>query len=184
MAGGCGKGRGSGRSNKGRGNKNNWNRKSKNSSENNKVKKKHLLDCIYSVGTASQTSKYETIMEYLINHIKKTYKWGGDIAQALTTKIDYNFNQDVPTEGTVDKTISDSNLIAKSKESLKLIYKQEIKRYVDRKLEYSTNKIKAYIFLINQCNKAMVAKIKQYTNFASTILRVLPLFNIAKKPFL
>ena len=122
------------------------------------------------VGTASQTSKYEVITEFLINHIKKTYRWGGDIAHALTSKTDYNFNRDVPTEGTVDPSITDSTLQAKAKESLKLVYKQEIKRYVDRKLDYQNNKIKAYGFLIDQCNKAMVAKIKQCTNFNSTIL--------------
>ena len=74
MAGGCGKGRGSGRSSKGRGNGNTWNKKNKNTNKNNKSKKKTLANCIYSVGTASQTSDYEIIMELLINHIKKNYK--------------------------------------------------------------------------------------------------------------
>ena len=54
----------------------------KNSNENNKFKKKFLVNCIYSVGSASQTSDYEIITEFLINHIKKNYKWGGDIAFA------------------------------------------------------------------------------------------------------
>ena len=146
MVGGHGKRKRSGRSSKERVNGNQRSKKSKNSPENNKVKKKHLSDCIYSVRTASQTSEYETIMEYLINHIKKTYKQGGDIVHALTNKMDYNFNQDVPTEGTVDALITDTNLRTKAQESPKLIYEQEIKSYVDRKLEYSTNKIKAYRF--------------------------------------
>ena len=85
-------------------------------------------------------------------------------------RMDYDFNRDVPTEGTVDPSVTNSTLQAKAKESLKLVYKQEIKRHVNRKLDYLTNKIKAYGFLIEQCNKAMVAKIKQHTNFTSTIL--------------
>ena len=91
MAGGHGKRRGSGRSNKGQGNRNQPNQ-NKNSNENNKLKKKSLANCIYSARTASQTSDYKIITEFLINHIKKNYKWGGDIAFALSNKIDYDFN--------------------------------------------------------------------------------------------
>ena len=43
MAGGCGKGRGSGRSSKGRGNRNQRNKKSKNLSENNKSRRSIYL---------------------------------------------------------------------------------------------------------------------------------------------
>ena len=165
MAGGHGKGKRSGRSNNGRGNGgNNKNNGNKRNNENNKSKKKSLLDHIYSVETASQTSDYELITKFLINHIKKTYKWGADIAHTLTTKTEYDFSRDVPTEGTVDPSITNNTLRDKAKESLKLVYKQEIKRYVDRKLDYTTNKIKAYGFLIDQSNKAMIAKIKQRTN--------------------
>ena len=38
--------------------------KNKNSNENNKLKKKSLADCIYTVGTASQTSDYKVITEF------------------------------------------------------------------------------------------------------------------------
>ena len=48
---------------------------------------------------------------------------GGDIAHALTTRKDFNFNKEVPTEGSVDASITDAGQIAKSKEGLKLIYK-------------------------------------------------------------
>ena len=150
MAGGCGKGKGSGKSNKSKENSgNNKNNGNKRNNNNNKSKKKSLLGHIYSVGTTSQTSDYELITKFLINHIKKTYKQGADIAHALTTKTEYDFSRDVPTEGTVDASITGNTLRDKAKESLKLVYEQEIKRYVDRKLDYITNKVKAYRFLIN-----------------------------------
>ena len=145
MTGGCGKGKGSGRSNKGGGNGNNKNRKNKNNPDNNKAKKKTLADCIYSVGTESQTSDYEVITEHLINHIKKNYKWGGDIVHALISRMDYDFSRDVPTEGTVDPFITNSTLQAKAKESLKLVYEQEIKDTLTENLIISP-KIKAYGF--------------------------------------
>ena len=83
---------------------------------------------------ASQTSDYEIIIEFLINHIKKNYKWGGDIAHVLIARTDFNFNKEVPTEGSVDASITDAGQIAKAKESLKLIYEQEIKRYINKNL--------------------------------------------------
>ena len=74
----------------GKENGNQWNWKNKNSNEDNKLKKKFLADCVYLVGTASQTSDYKIITEFLINHIKKNYKWGGNIAYALSNKKDYD----------------------------------------------------------------------------------------------
>ena len=83
---------------------------------------------------------------------------------------DFDFIATVPVEGTVPATVTDPTERDKRKASLKLVYEQEIKRYVDRTIEYEANKIKAYSFLHDQCNKAMLAKIKQCTNFATTIL--------------
>ena len=147
MPGGQGNGRGSQRS--GRGRNNRRDRKNgngnKRSSENSKCRS--LSECIYSVGTSNQTSEYEVITAHLINHIKKTYKWGSDIEYALTNMTNFDFIAIVPVEGTVPTTVTDPTEQDKRKASLKLVYEQEIKRYIDRMLEYEANKIKAYSFL-------------------------------------
>ena len=112
MPGGRGNGKGSQRSGKGRNNRRDWKNGNgnKKSSENSKSTKRSLSECIYSVGTSNQTSEYEVITAHLINHIKKTYKWGGDIAHALTSKTDFNFSIHVPTEDTVDPSITNLTL--------------------------------------------------------------------------
>ena len=109
MPGGRGNGKGSQRSGRGRNNRRdrkngNGNKKS---SENSKSTKRSLSECIYSVGTSNQTSEYEVITTHLINHIKKTYKWGSDIEYALTTMTDFDFIATVPVEGTVPATVTD-----------------------------------------------------------------------------
>ena len=91
-------------------------------------------------------SEYEVITAHLINHIKKTYKWGSDIEYTLTTMTNVDFIAVVPVEGTIPDTVTDPTERDKRKASLKLVYEQEIKRYVDRTLEYEANKIKAYSF--------------------------------------
>ena len=109
MPGGQGNGRGSQRS--GRGRNNRRDRKNgngnKRSSENSKSTKRSLSECIYLVGISNQTSEYEVITAYLINHIKKTYKWGSNIEYVLTTMTNFDFIATVPVEGTVPTTVTD-----------------------------------------------------------------------------
>ena len=45
--------------------------------------KKSLADYNYYVGSAKQASDYEITTEFLINHIKKTFEFGSDIAAEL-----------------------------------------------------------------------------------------------------
>ena len=46
-------------------------------------KKKTLTDYTFYLGSAKQASDYEITVEYVINHIKKTYEFGNDIGTAL-----------------------------------------------------------------------------------------------------
>jgi hypothetical protein len=61
----------------GRGNRNN-NKDSKATS-----KKKTLEDDYFYVGSAKQASNYKSAADFIINHIKKEYKRGRDIAESL-----------------------------------------------------------------------------------------------------
>ena len=65
----------------GRGTGNNRSRKGNRSGNANKTKKT-LQEHIYHLGTASQASDYVTITDFILNHIKKTYVNGDDIADA------------------------------------------------------------------------------------------------------
>jgi len=48
-------------------------------------KKKSIEDYVYYVGSARQASDYEITTEFVINHIRKTYTDGENIATALET---------------------------------------------------------------------------------------------------
>ena len=76
-----GRGRGGRRSGRGNG------RSSRGGNVNNrrptKPTRKNVSDYIYHVGTAQNAADYELITEYLMNHIRKTYNYGDDIATAI-----------------------------------------------------------------------------------------------------
>ena len=46
-------------------------------------KKKTLEEYYFYVGLAKQASDYESSADFIINHIKKEYKCGRDIAESL-----------------------------------------------------------------------------------------------------
>ena len=50
-------------------------------------KKKTIEDYFFYVGSSKQASDFETTSEFLINHVKKTFDRGNDIAEALRTLL-------------------------------------------------------------------------------------------------
>ena len=79
------RGRGSnGRRSNHRGGRGRYKSNSYNSNNSSKPKvKTGLKDYIYHVGSAQQASEHITVTNYLINHIRKEFDKGGDIARAL-----------------------------------------------------------------------------------------------------
>jgi hypothetical protein len=53
--------------------------------------KKTLEDNIYYLGSAKQAADYESTTEFLFNHIKKTFNFGGDIGTVLETLEELRF---------------------------------------------------------------------------------------------
>jgi hypothetical protein len=47
--------------------------------------KKTIDDYSFYIGSSKQASDYEVTAEFVINHIKKTFDYGKDIAEALRT---------------------------------------------------------------------------------------------------
>jgi len=94
----------------------------------------------------------------VINHIKKVYDRGVDIAEALRTGqgLSLSLSQD-PTK----KTTED--------EQYKMLFKAELDDYMKRRRIYSDNKIKAYAFIWDRCAKAMQAKIQSRSDFESKV---------------
>ena len=53
-------------------------------------KKKTIEDYYFYVGSSKQASDFETTSEFLVNHVKKTFDRGNDIAEALRRLIPVN----------------------------------------------------------------------------------------------
>ena len=60
-------------------------------------KKKTIEDYYFYVGSSKQASDFETTSEFLINHVKKTFDRGNDVAEALRVLIPQNTDLWKPT---------------------------------------------------------------------------------------
>ena len=72
------------------------NGKSSSQQSNNNNKEKSFSELKFYIGSAKQASDFETTRLFLINHIKKTFKHGNDIATALEKEEPYNINIHLP----------------------------------------------------------------------------------------
>ena len=55
-----------------------------------------LSDYKYAIGTTKHADNYSNIATYLILHIRKTYKQGRDIADAIAKQEPFNFEPSAP----------------------------------------------------------------------------------------
>ena len=55
-----------------------------------------LNDYKYAIGTAKQAGDYNKTTNYLILHIRKTYKHGRDITNAMENQEPFNFDSSAP----------------------------------------------------------------------------------------
>ena len=110
------------------------------------------------VGSAQQASEYITVTHYLINHIRKEFDKGGDIAKALEKLEDIVIE---PPEAE-NKT----KLNAKAFERLS---QAMYERYAIRLEQCQDNKDKAYALTWGQCDKAMRSKMQSRKDHELTI---------------
>jgi hypothetical protein len=83
------------------------------------------------VGAARQASDFSIITDYLINHIRQTFKHGNDISNALDSRSDTDFGPLRP----VLTFSSELNAATREREDKqnKMLYESEIKQFVERK---------------------------------------------------
>lgn len=136
-------------------------------------KKKTLTDYVYNIGSSSQASDYETTTDFVINHIKKTYESGRDIANALETLTPVNTALWRPSlqvsviPGNDDDAVAQRELEDKEFE---MIFKNEVSWYGKRMQQYEDNLVKAYALLREQCSPLMWNKIKTSKEFRIKIM--------------
>jgi hypothetical protein len=75
--------------------------------------KKELKDYMYFLGTAKQVSEYKLKTLFIINHVKKEFEFGNDIASALDELKEFEISKHKPelqvstSEDLSEKIVSD-----------------------------------------------------------------------------
>lgn len=158
----------SGRGRGGRGGRSGRRYQRTNNNNNRNTKKKSLVDHNFYVGSAKQASDYEVTANFIINHIKKTYDNGIDIATALDTLTPFDTTQYKPTMQFSTQTDADAK--AAEDKQFEIEHKARFAKYLKREEQYNTNCVKAYALIWERCAKGMQSRIEARTSFRSTIL--------------
>ena len=100
--------------------------------------RKKVEDIIFSVGSSRQASDFISANEFLINHVKKTYEFGINIAASLEKEEDVDWTPIKPTLAATTGNTAEEK--AASEEENKVLMIQESKLFADRKMKYEANK--------------------------------------------
>lgn len=100
-----GRGQGRGHQDSNAGGRHNANKKDQ------KKERKTVEDYVYTIGSAKQSNDFNVITKFLLNHIKKTYKYGADVVSAIEDKAPFDFTKVRPTMMVRDPSITNKSQI-------------------------------------------------------------------------
>ena len=99
-------------------NKKNFNNNKSSTKKISSPKKKNLEDYAFYIGT-KQASDYEVTVEFILNHIKKTYEYGNDTSKSKFNKNKNNNNNESEKETPLSFVQNEDTICFKSyKENL------------------------------------------------------------------
>ena len=125
--------------------------------------RKNLSDYIYYIGSATKANDYNIITNFIINHIKSTYRYGEDISKALEERKNIDFKDEIPRLQT--SASDDEELKEVENRQLEILFKAEIEAFVKRTEEYKSNFVNAYGLIFAQCNRSLQNKIRGKDDF-------------------
>ncbi|KAL7564336.1 hypothetical protein ACA910_007188 [Epithemia clementina (nom. ined.)] len=126
---------------------------------------------MYYLGSAKTAADYEVTTRFLMNWIRKNYEYGEDIASSLEDGAMVDASKWEPTlkrSSNPGDSKTKEQVMTENKQS-EMIFKEELTRYFKQKEILSTNTVKVYAFLWEQCSKSMQMKIESRKDFKSTI---------------
>lgn len=129
-------------------------------------KRKSLEDYYFYIGSATQAADYQTIADYLINHMK-SWKRGNDVSETLRLLVKSDTDSWKPTLKVSAST--DATIKLREDCQFEMEFKAEFDEWMKRKQEYEENLFKAYGFLWEHCNKAMQNRLSERTDFESSV---------------
>ena len=113
-------------------------------------------------------AEFEKTRDYIINHIRKTFTHGDDIAYALEKDNDFDFTKVAPSIRASLTTGTQEEVAQYEKESA-LLFQSKVEIWTKHKSAYEGNKMKAYALLWERCASNLTAKILSNENYKSAI---------------
>jgi hypothetical protein len=140
-------------------------------------KKKTLEDYYFYLGSAKQASNYESAADFIINHIKKEYDRGRDIAESLRELAIPKTDLWMPTL----KASSDTEPAVQALENkqYEMEYKAKLSEALHRTRIYDDNLVKSYALIWERCNTAMQSRLEQRVDYM-TIIYTMTLLNYSR----
>ena len=129
----------------------------------------------YAIGTVKQAGDYNKITNYLILHIRKTYKHSTDIANAIENQEPFNLKPSAPRlkissiVETAETSPEEKLEIKHENDQYKIKYEAELQLHLKQKSHYHTNLGKAYAFLFGQCTTGLQHRIEAKAEYKSKI---------------
>ena len=99
-----------------------------------------LNDYKYAIGTVKQAGDYNKVTNYLILHIRKTYKHGRDITNTIENQEPFNFNSSAPKlkiltiVKTEDTSPEEKLEIKHENDQYKIKYEEELQLHLKQKV--------------------------------------------------
>lgn len=135
----------------------------KDSSQQKPAAKKQLSDFKYFLGSAKHAADYEITTAHLINHIRKTYDEGDDIAQSLEDLEYIDLDEFIPLQR---KSYNpDKEEAAIENEGFKKLQDIRLANFDKHCETFRKNKPKAYGFLWDQCSDGLKQKIESRDDY-------------------
>jgi hypothetical protein len=115
-----------------------------------------------------QTATYQTIKDYIIQLVQKSFRNGRDVADSIRKMEKINMTTKIPGRKISGASAADNK--ATEQEGSDILYKAEIDMYTKRKHELEDNMNKTYsLIYLQHCNKTIQDRIHAHPDFETKI---------------
>jgi hypothetical protein len=115
-----------------------------------------------------QTITYQTVKDYIIQLVQKSFRNGKDVADSLRKMQKIDMTKNMPMRKISRATGTDKDL---EQEGFNMLYKAEIDIYTKRKHEFEDNMNKTYsLIFLQHCNTTIQDRITGHPEFDSKIM--------------
>ena len=127
-----------------------------------------LTDIEFDVGSAAtRVVEFNRNVDFIYNHVQEKYNKGGDIADALRTRKEIDFDKLTPPLLISQKKDAAEKEIEQNQMNERM--KEKNKAHTKREGYYEDNKMQAYAMLWARCSEAMQGRIKADKDFEGKI---------------